>query len=294
MNPSYADFARWESSAGGGPVLRGRRAPGKRETIHFVHGNGFCGGVYASYLGKFLPDYGLFTHDLEGHGGSDAPSPDPGRFSGIAAVARRIPLVAKEQGADEGRGLIGMGHSFGAALTLKVAADNPGLFKALVLLDPIVFPPLMFAGMRVMTALNQHPMVKGALRRRRAWGSRQECLERLRGRGIYEGWTEEALADFVDYATHDQDGARVLNCPPELEAEIYAKPVYPWPSFEKAKLPILFVYGSKSHGFFSAAARKARRLNPQVETVIAPGAHCFMLEDALAAATPVKQFLAKL
>lgn len=277
----------WESQAGGGPVLRGRKAAGADATIHFLPGNGFCGGVYWPFLKRFLPEQGLFLHDIEGHGASDAPA----HFSGIGAIARRIPLVLQEQGLRDGRALIGMGHSFGAALTLKVAADNPGLFKALVLLDPIVFPTPVWLSVRLMSFFGVHPMVKAAQRRRREWPSRQEALDRLRDRGIYKGWTEEALACFVDYATADVDGKRVLRCPPELEAEIYERPVYPWPSFRNVELPILFLYGAGSYPFFPPAARLARRANAGVQVGTVPGHHCFMLEDPAPAHDAVAQFL---
>lgn len=287
----YGDLPRWDSVAGGGPRLRGRRTEGPRGTLHFLSGNGFCGGVYWPFLKLFRPDYGLFIHDIEGHGDSDAPE----HFSGIGAVARRVPLVLQEQSP---RGLLtgpllGMGHSFGAALTLKVAADNPGLFQAIVLLDPIVFPGPVWLGARLMAALGLHPMVKGALRRRREWPSRQDVLDRLRGRGIYEGWTEEALECFVDYATREDRGRRVLSCPPELEAEIYERPVYPWPSFGKVGVPILFLYGASSYPFFPAAERLARRRNPGVRGATSPGRHCFMLEDPAAAHRVVAGFLAQ-
>ena len=290
--------ARWESRAGEGPVLRGRRIDARGATIHFLPGNGFCGGVYWQFLRRFLPErgpppgspggYGLFLHDIEGHGESDAPP----HFSGIGAIARRIPQVMQEQGLRDGRALVGMGHSFGAALTLKVAADNPGLFKALVLLDPIVFPTPVWLGVRALAALGLHPMVKAAQRRRREWPSRQECLDRLRGRGIYEGWTEESLADFVDSATRDEGGKRVLRCPPELEAEIYERPVYPWPSFKSLDIPILFLNGASSYPFFQPASRLAKRANPGVEVATVPGHHCFMLEDPADAHAAVAKFLA--
>jgi pimeloyl-ACP methyl ester carboxylesterase len=277
----------WESSTGGGPKLRGRRAGGQGATLHFLPGNGFCGGVYWPFLKRFLPERGLFLHDIEGHGDSEAPA----HFSGIGAIAKRIPLVMSEQGLLDGRPLVGIGHSFGAAMTLKVAADNPGMFKALVLLDPIVFPDVVWLGVRVLAALGVHPMVKAAQRRRREWSSRAEALERLRGRGIYQGWTEEALECFVDYATHDEGGKRVLSCPPELEAEIYERPVYPWPSFRNVNLPILFLHGAGSYDFFPPAARLARRFNSAVEVATVPGHHCFMLEDPADAHAAVADFL---
>ena len=279
----------WESRAGTGPVLRGRRADGGGPTLHFLPGNGFCGGVYWPFLKRFLPDYGLFLHDIEGHGASDAPE----HFSGIGAVARRIPEIMRDQGLLDGRSLVGIGHSFGAAMTLKVAADNPGLFKALVLLDPIVFPGPVWLGIRLMSSLGLHPMVKGAQRRRREWPSRQEVLDRLRDRGIYKGWTEEALECFADYATKEVDGKRVLCCPPELEAEIYERPVYPWPSFKSVNVPILFLHGAGSYDFFPLASRLARRRNPAVEVATVPGHHCFMLEDPTATHAAVAGFLGR-
>jgi len=199
----------------------------------------------------------------------------------------------REQGLLDGRPLIGIGHSFGAAMTLKVAADNPGLFKALVLLDPIVFPDPVWLGMRVMVALGIHPMKRAALRRRRAWPSRNDVIARLRDRGIYKGWTEEALACFADYATKDVGGERVLCCPPELEAEIYERPVYPWPSFRTVDVPVLFLHGAGSYDFFPLASRLARRRNPAVEVATVPGHHCFMLEDPVDAHAAVANFLAK-
>lgn len=288
MQAGYRELTYgWESAAGHGPRLRGRRANGADATIHFLSGNGFCGGVYWTFLRRFLPQYGLFLHDIEGHGDSDPPA----RFSGISALAGRVPEVMREQGLLDGRPPIGMGHSFGAALTLKIAADNPGLFKALVLLDPIVLPPTVWIGARIMSALGIHPMPRAARRRRRSWPSREDAIERLRGRGIYAGWPEEALTCFVDYATRDEDGRRVLSCPPELEAEIYERPVYPWPSFRKVNVPVLFLYGTDSYPFFPAASRLARRLNRKVLVQAAPGRHCFLMEDPAFAHAAVNSFL---
>jgi pimeloyl-ACP methyl ester carboxylesterase len=277
----------WESDAGGGPRLRGRRADGRGPTLHFMPGNGFCGGVYWSFLQRFLPEYGLFLHDIEGHGDSAAPP----HFSGVRAVAQRVPLAARAQGLLDGRPLIGMGHSFGAALTLKVAADNPGMFKALVLLDPIVFPTPVWLGLRLGAMLGLHPMVRGARKRRRGWPSRQAALDHLRGRGIYKGWPEQALADFVDHAMKPENGQWVLRCPPELEAEIYGRPVYPWPSFRKVGVPVLFLHGASSYPFFPPAARLARRANPRVQVQTVPGHHCFMLEHPGEAHAAVTSFL---
>jgi pimeloyl-ACP methyl ester carboxylesterase len=285
-NTSYDDLASWESSAGAGPVIRGRRTDAGQPLIHFLSGNGFCGGVYWPMLQRFLPQHALLTHDIEGQGDSG----NPPRFSGTEAVIRRIPQVMTDLGLP-GRPLIGMGHSFGGALTLRVAADNPGLFKALVLLDPIIMPTPVYAGVRLASVLGRNTLANASRRRRSAWPSRDAVATHLRGRGTYKGWTEEAFQSFVEYATHDADGQRVLSCPRELEAAVFEHPVYPWPAFRKARLPILFLRGRDSFDFFPWAERLVKRANPQVTVKTLPGGHCFMQEDPAAAHAAVMAFL---
>ena len=285
----YEDLARWESSAGEGPTLRGRRsglATSTQPTIHFLHGNGFCGGVYWPMLKQLLPDYGLFTHDIEGHGDSDAPA----QFSGVRPVIRRIPQVMAEQNLGGGN-LIGVGHSFGGALTLRVAAESPGLFKALVLLDPIVIPPPAFFGLKLMSLIGHHPLSSATRRRHDTWPSRQAVVDSLRGRGAFKNWTEEALQCFAQYAIREVGGEFKLACPKEIEAQIFENPVYPWPAFRKVKVPILFLRGTTSYEFFPWAERLARRANPAITFQQLPGWHCFMQEDPAAASAAVKAFL---
>ena len=282
----YQDLARWESSAGEGPTLRGRRSDTAARTIHFLHGNGFCGGVYWPMLKQLLPDYGLFTHDIEGHGDSDAPA----TFSGVSSVVRRIPQVMADQNLVGGN-LIGMGHSFGGALTLRVAAENPGLFKALVLLDPIILPPPAFIGLKLMSLIGRHPLSQPTRRRRDTWPSRVAVIENLRGRGAFKNWTAEALQCFAQYAIREVAGEFKLACPKEIEAQIFENPVYPWPAFRKVKVPILFLRGATSYEFFPWAERLARRANPAITFQQLPGWHCFMQEDPAAASQAIKEFL---
>jgi pimeloyl-ACP methyl ester carboxylesterase len=286
----YDALTRWESSAGQGPVLRGRHSrPATKpmqETIHFLHGNGFCGGVYWPMLQQLLPDYALFTHDIEGHGDSDAPS----TFSGVRAIVRRIPQIMADQNVAPGN-LIGMGHSFGGALTLRVAAENPGLFKAIVLLDPIVIPPLPFFGLKLMSLIGRHPLSRPTRRRRDTWPSRAAVMDSLRGRGAFKNWTEAALHCFAQYAIREVAGECKLACPKELEVQIFEHPVYPWNAFQKVKVPILFLRGMNSYDFFPWAERLARRANSAITFQQLPGWHCFMQEDPTAASAAVRTFL---
>lgn len=280
----------WQSGAGDGPTLRGRRrepAPGQA-TLHFLHGNGFCGGVYWPLLGRLVPDYGLFCHDLEGHGASDAPA----RYSGTAQVIRRVPEVIAQQGLVQPR-LVGMGHSFGAAVTLAVAARHPGLFQALVLLDPILLPPLTWGLSWLSSALGRNPMATASRRRRDRWASRTECFERLHNRGIYRGWRDDGFDCFIEHATRDDGNERVLCCPRELEASIFENPVYPWPLLGKIQCPALLIYGRNSYPFLPRSVALSRARMPQLEAHAVPGGHCFMQETPEAVEPLIRDFLGR-
>lgn len=277
----------WQSDAGGGPTLRGRRLDGPQTMLHFVHGNGFCGGVYWPLLQELVPEYGLFCHDIEAHGQSDAPA----RFSGTRAIRQRFMPVIAEQQLPTGQ-LIGMGHSYGAAQTLCAAAENPQLFRALVLLDPILLPPLHFAGTRLLAAAGRNPPSRGARRRRDRWDSRQRAWERLHDRGIYHGWRDDAFDCFIEYATRDDEsGQRVLSCPKWMEAEIFDHPTYPWRALPRVQCPMLIVFGDNSYPFLKGAERRVRERHASADVRTQAGGHCFMLEDPVTTAETIRDFL---
>lgn len=276
----------WQSDAGRGPLLRGRRRDSAAMQLHFTHGNGLCGGVYWPLL-RLLPEYGLFCHDYEGHGASEAPH----RFSGPEVLIARIAQVIAQQQLPCDR-LIGIGHSFGGALTLRAAAAHPELFRAVILLDPILLPWPAYAYTRISAALRLNPMSRAARRRRAHWPSREAAWQHLHGRGIYKGWREEAFDAFIDHATRDAaDGGRELCCPKWLEAAIFDHPVYPWAALPRLHCPTLVLYGRDSYPFMAGAMRQAGERNRGLQIEAVDGGHCFMLEDPQASAARIRSFL---
>lgn len=285
----YDDLPRWHSTAGVGPRLTGRRAGERGPLIHFLHGNGFCGGVYWPCLRALASDHQLLLHDLEGHGESEAPA----HFSGSDAIRARVPQVMDDLGLPA-QGLIAMGHSYGGALSLQLVDRQPPRFRALILLDPILLPPAYYWGSRVATWLGRNPMANGARRRRSLWPSRDEARARLAGRGIYRGWTDDCLDHFIDHATRETPEGRALCCPTHLEAAIFEQPFPAWAAVSRLQLPTLLLYGDQSYPFFPGLIRRFRRKAPQVQIQAMPGGHCFMQEDPVATAEAVRRFLAQL
>ena len=280
----YLDGAPWQARHADGLIVRGRQFETAAVQAHFMSGNGFCGGVYWPFLQRLLPQLSLWTHDQLGQGDSD----NPPAFSGADDWTARQCAVLD---AAPPRRRIAIGHSFGAIMSLRLALARPQAFEALVLLDPVAFPPAMLAGIRLMHLTGTHPFARAARRRRNHWASRAEARAYLEGRGIYKGWCADALEAFVDHAMVETPDGWRLRCPPSLEAEIYGRSAGGYrAALRQLKLPILFLYGAQSYPFMAGAARHAARCGHTTRAL--PGGHCFMQEDPTAAAMAVSDFLA--
>src|SRR5690606_15849945 len=99
-------------------------------------GNGYCGKVYWPWLSQLADDHDLFLSDAQGHGHSDV----GGHFVGWSRSAElAIQALDEYRSHWPEQPVYGIGHSFGAVLTLLMAAQRPDLFDRLILLDPVLF-----------------------------------------------------------------------------------------------------------------------------------------------------------
>src|SRR5262249_1883949 len=144
---------------------------------------------------------------------------------------------------------LGVGHSLGATTTAGAAADRPDLFRAVALLDPI-----LFARAFRNLSIDDNPMVSAALQRREGGPSREEILASYRGRGPFVKWRDEVLRFYVDHGfAADGDGGVRLKCPPTIEAQVFQMAPEPgfdgWSALERLTVPALLLRGAESDAF---------------------------------------------
>lgn len=285
----YCALPAWQWTDSDGVAVRGRRreaAPGAA-TLHWLSGNGFCGGVYWPFLSRLDARLGLITHDLAGHGESDRVE----HFVGVPRTIERVRAALEQLAPPKPR--VAIGHSFGAALSLRSVARGLIDCDALVLLDPIILPTRYWLATKLSGKLGRNPMAQAARRRRAVWEGADAAREHLRERGIYKGWRDEALDAFISHATRDTAEGRALVCAPELEAQIFENPLYLWRDIPKLPVPTLYVYGEESYFFLAPSARRVQKRHAQTTVQALPGGHCFMLEDPEASAQLVGDWLGK-
>lgn len=197
---------------------------GEGDLVLLHHANGFCGATLAPIAAALADRYRVVAVDARGHGHSTSVAPggdpDPYAWSTMASdLGSVVHQVLERVGCD--RVALGIGHSFGGALSLEAAEKEPELFARLLLLDPVIIDAAPPAD---PGAVQRGPdLAAGALRRRDRFASRAEAFEHFRGRGIFADFTPEALALYVGegIGPSPEDDFR-LRCRPEVEAAIFS------------------------------------------------------------------------
>jgi pimeloyl-ACP methyl ester carboxylesterase len=110
----------------------------------------------------------------------------------------------------------------GGHAVVQAAAREKARFERLVLVDPVIMDPELYASIKGATGTQQpkdHPTSK----RNNLWQSWREMFDRLSGRGSFAVWRRDVLEDYCRYGVlPNPDGAGwVLACPPLVEASIY-------------------------------------------------------------------------
>lgn len=199
--------------------------------VVFSHANGFNARTYRSILSPLAAEMRILAIDLRGHGATTLPTVIEGR-DGWAEF--REDLLAFLAAATDGPVVLA-GHSMGGTSSLLAAAAEPARVKRLALFDPVIFP-----GAADPAAVQESPLVEGALRRRAIFPSKEAALEGYVGRGAFKSWTREQIADYVAAGFRaTADGQVTLTCTPQWEASNFRTHNYdPWAAFAQTRCPI--------------------------------------------------------
>jgi pimeloyl-ACP methyl ester carboxylesterase len=182
--------------------------------VLLIHATGFHARCWDQTVAALPPGHRVVGVDLRGHGRSEKTGP----MGDWTVAARDIAELVEHLDLE---GAIGAGHSMGGHLLVQIAASHPRAFKRLVLIDPVMLPPEVYANAH-LAALPEgqvHPVA----RRRNAWASWQEMFDAFKTRAPYSLWREEVLADYCRYGLVPAASGQGLElaCPPAIEASIY-------------------------------------------------------------------------
>jgi pimeloyl-ACP methyl ester carboxylesterase len=266
---------------------------GDGTTLVLLHPNGLCAGLFEPLALRLRDAFRPVAVDLRGHGGTDRPKSRSG--FGFAEMAADVLAVLDHLGIDD---TVALGQSLGGGVAAIVDGLRPGVFRRVLLCEPVAFSPDAMAsrprgegpgdGGNYMSAIAQ--------KRRAVWPDRETVMRSYRTRPPFDVLAREALAAYVQWGFVDRpDGQVELACPPEVEATIFevsgttlGAPAA-WHHLERLTAEAVVACGDRSDLPGAWFAMQAERAGAPLVTLA--GGHFFLQEDTDRAERLVREYL---
>jgi pimeloyl-ACP methyl ester carboxylesterase len=172
------------------------------------HATGFHGQMWGPLATALASHFHCWSFDARGHGDSSRPEASDFDWRGFGDDALAVV---------DGVGLVnpfGFGHSQGGSAFLLAEQDRPGTFAGLYLYEPVAWPDPL--------PMDDHPLVRGALRRRDSFASVDAAVQRLGSKSPLADFDPAILRAYVEHGLMpDPDGGVTLKCRREDEAQTY-------------------------------------------------------------------------
>ena len=262
--------------------------------LHFLHANGYPPDCYKPLFELLKTEYHVFGMPLR-------PLWDEAKIDDIKdwqPFSDDLRFFLSSQPDP----VIGVGHSIGAIVTLRAALRDPGKFKALVLIDPVLFVPSFLFSWRIVRALGLgdkfHPLILGAQKRRRTFDDLETVFRGYRNRNIFRYMSDENLRIYIAGITRKTSDGYELIYSPEWEAHIYRTGLRDfdlWRDLPKLEVPTLFIRGAETDTFLAAAAKLVKQRQPKVRVeALDKSTHLLPLERPQAVFKIMQSFLKSL
>jgi pimeloyl-ACP methyl ester carboxylesterase len=234
--------------------------------LHFLHANGYPPDCYKPLFELLKTKYHLFGMKLRPLW-EDAKTEEINDWHPLSDDLLRF-LTTSGLGP-----VIGVGHSVGGIVTLRAALRDPSKFRALVLLDPVLFVPSILAMWNLLRAMGLgnkiHPKIIGALKRRPTFDNLDMVFRGYRTREIFRYMSDENLHAYIAGITKPKtDGSFELTYSREWESHIYLTSLRDfdlWRELPKLEVPTLIIRGAETDTFLKNAAKLVEKKNPKIQ-----------------------------
>lgn len=266
---------------------------GNGEPLHFLHANGYPPECYQPLLRHLQTQYHVFGMKLRPlwNGASKEDLQDWHPYSDDLLRF----LSDRETGP-----VIGVGHSIGGIVTLRTAMREPQKFRALVLLDPVLFVPgtmnVWNFARTIGIGEKVHPLIQTAKRRRREFKDLETVFRSYRTKPVFRYMSDESLKQYVEGITKPKtDGGFELAYTPEWEVHIYKTGMRDydlWRGLASFDVPTLIIRGDETDTFLPNAEKLVNKKNSKIQIhTMQKATHILPLEYPKEVAEIITNFL---
>jgi pimeloyl-ACP methyl ester carboxylesterase len=195
---------------------------------------------------------------------------------------------------------IGIGHSVGGIVTLRAALRYPGRFRALVLIDPVLFPTYIIRSWQLINSLGlgyqMHPLVRAARKRLRQFDDLDRLFKGYRRKPVFKYMDDPSLRAYIEGIACKVEQGYKLCYSVEWEMHIYATSVWHdldiWQGLPGLNIPLMIIRGAETDTFWTSTARRVLRKNPGTKIESIPqSTHLVPLERPAEVAQAIQEFI---
>lgn len=238
---------------------------GSGSPLVFLHANGYPPACYQQFLSLLSRNFCVGAFLQRPLWGDEKPEEFVDWFPLSEDLIEFLQLT-------EPQPIIAVGHSMGGMAILRAAIHDPKLFKAIILLDPVLFPPFIIYIWKFLHALKMeyhvHPLIPMTLNRRQSFTDRDSVFGAFRKKEIFRYFTDEALKTYINGITCPNGDGYKLCYSVEWESRIYATSVWRdmdiWRNLPNLRIPTLIIRGKESDTFLPVTAHRIQQKNSNI------------------------------
>ncbi|KAI9268078.1 Alpha/Beta hydrolase protein [Phascolomyces articulosus] len=169
--------------------------------------------------------------------------------------------------------VIGVGHSFGGSAMILAEFMFPKTFDGLCIPEPVISKVIAPYLLR-----EQSPPIKGALKRRDEWKSREDCFKAFDGRPFWRDLHPDVLQNYINYGMYDTpEGTVKLKCPKLEEHLVYMAGIYgsagAFGSLRSLSIPVHIIHAKDSTFTDPDTAEEIKAQSPMLTNAMVEGSH---------------------
>ena len=255
--------------------------------ILLLHATGFLAMIWRALAEPLSARHDVYAFDARGHGRSGRPHDAAYGIEPVAADTAEV-LTRLDLGP-----VYAVGHSLGGAAATLVAAQRPHLIRRIYAIEPIL-PTNAWrdAGHRDIDAGDLAALAR---KRRPAFPSRRDVLDRWAARPPFSAWRSDILNDYVQHGfVEDGRGGARLRCDPvQAEAPTFdgTHDFDAAPYLSDVRCPVMLARGARTNPFFDSMLAAVAALLPDAQRETFPRlSHLAPMEDPDAVVARVRAF----
>jgi pimeloyl-ACP methyl ester carboxylesterase len=181
-----------------------------------------------------------------------------------------------------------IGHSMGAIIILLIEIENPGTFKKIFLLDPVITSRFKSFIYKVLVTINlidiMHPMIKATNRKKMRFENKELMYKSYRNKNIFSKIKNDDLMCYIDSIIEPKNDGVKIKISKEWENTIYRTGSIHdnkiWKNINKIKCPSYVILPKKNQFGHFHYGEKLKHKNRNFKNLfIENSTHLFPIES---------------